>query len=50
MPDFGMPLADAVAPQRLQEERTKLRAWGETHAELVAEIKGLVSEERIASK
>jgi hypothetical protein len=43
MPDFGMPLADAVAPQRLQEERTKLRAWGDAHPDLVAKIKALVS-------
>jgi hypothetical protein len=50
MPGFGLPLDDAVAPQRLQEERAKLRAWEDAHPELVAEIKGLVSEERIASK
>jgi hypothetical protein len=50
MPRFGLPLGDAVAPQRLQEERTKLRAWGDAHPQLVAQIKGLVSEERVASK
>jgi hypothetical protein len=50
MPGFGMPLGDAVAPQRLQEERTKLRAWGETHPELVAQIRTLVEHESLAQQ
>jgi hypothetical protein len=50
MPGFGMPLGDAVAPERLQEERTKLRVWEDAHPELVAEIKALVAQEHVASK
>jgi hypothetical protein len=43
IPNFGVPLADAVAPKRLEEERTKLRAWEDAHLDLVGEIKALVS-------
>jgi hypothetical protein len=50
MPGFGVPLADAVAPQRLQEERTNLRAWGETHADLAVEIRKLVEHESLIGK
>jgi hypothetical protein len=47
MPDFGLPLADAVAPKRLEEERTKLRAWEDAHLDLVAEIRNLVEHESL---
>ena len=50
MPGFGVPLAEAVAPKRLEEEHAKLRAWEETHPELVAEIKALVAQEQLAAK
>jgi hypothetical protein len=50
MPRFGLPLGDAVAPQRLAEERTKLRAWEDAHPELVAQIKMLVEHESSARK
>jgi hypothetical protein len=50
MPGFGVPLADATAPQRLAEERTKLRAWEDAHPELVGEIKALVAQEQLAAK
>jgi hypothetical protein len=50
MPGFGVPLADAIAPERLQEVRAKLHAWEETHPELVAEIRTLVEQESSAEK
>jgi hypothetical protein len=50
MPGFGVLLADAVAPRRLAEDRTKLRAWEDAHPELVAEIKALVAQEGIVAK
>jgi hypothetical protein len=50
MPGFGMPLADATAPQRLAEERTKLRAWEDAHPELVTQIRRLVEHESSAQK
>lgn len=50
MPGFGMPLQDAVTPERFAEDHAKLRAWEETHPELVEEIEALVTHERMAAK
>jgi hypothetical protein len=50
MPGFGVPLADAIAPQRLQEVRAKLHAWEETHADLAVEIRKLVEHESLIGK
>jgi len=41
------PQRGRVTPQRLAEERTKLRAWEDAHLDLVAEIKALVSKDDI---
>jgi hypothetical protein len=50
MPDFGLPLAEAVAPELLAEEGAKLHAWEDAHPELVAEIRTLVEHESSAKK
>jgi hypothetical protein len=50
MPGFGVPLDEAVAPQRLREEHAKLRVWEDTHPDLVAQIKALVTQQGLAAK
>jgi hypothetical protein len=42
MPGFGVPLQDAVAPDRFAEEHAKLQAWEDAHPQLVEGIKTLV--------
>ncbi|GAC1332055.1 MAG: hypothetical protein NVSMB26_11190 [Beijerinckiaceae bacterium] len=48
--EFGVPLEDAVAPERLARERMKLQAWEDAHPGLVAEITALVAAERVAKR
>jgi hypothetical protein len=50
MPGFGIPLQEAVAPERFAEEHAKLRAWEEAHPDLAGEIKALVVQKAIAGK
>jgi hypothetical protein len=50
MPGFGTPLDEAVAPQRLREEHAKLRIWEDTHPDIVAQIKALVTQHGLAAK
>jgi hypothetical protein len=50
MPGFGMPLEEAVAPRRFAEEHARLRAWEDSHPELVAEIRKLVEHESLIGK
>jgi hypothetical protein len=48
--EFGVPLDDAVVPERLARERTKLQAWEDAHPGLVAAITALVAAERVAKR
>jgi hypothetical protein len=50
MPGFGVPLQEAVLPERVAEGRARLRMWEESHADLVGEIGALVAQERLAAK
>jgi hypothetical protein len=50
MPGFGVPLQEAVTPERLAEERAKLQAWEDSRPELVAEIRNLVEHESLIGK
>jgi hypothetical protein len=50
MPGFGVPLQDAVTPERVAEDHAKLGAWEDTHPDLVAEIRKLVEHESLIGK
>jgi hypothetical protein len=50
VPNFGVPLEEAITPERRARDRAELDAWERAHPELVAQIKALVTQQQTAIK